>query len=107
MKKLCALFAAIGGFVAGVLFATKEGKKVRQEMAGKEPEEAAKVLGKAVKDAGEEAVIDVHYDAPAGQPFAVRLYQRMHGTVVGGISHEWIIPADQHRIYLPLLMRGY
>jgi hypothetical protein len=57
--------------------------------------------------AEEEVAIDIRYDAPTGESFAVRLYQRMYQPVVGGISHEWVIPADQHRIYLPLLMRGY
>ena len=55
--------------------------------------------------AAEETVIEVRYDALAGEPSEVRLYQLLHGTAVGGISHQWVIPTGDHRVYLPLLMR--
>jgi hypothetical protein len=54
----------------------------------------------------EEAAIGLRYDAPAGTAFGVRLYQRMHGEVMGGVVYEWLLPEEMHRIYLPAVTRG-
>jgi hypothetical protein len=55
--------------------------------------------------AAEEAVVDLRYDAHTGETFEVRLYQQMHGVVVGGVSYKWVIPAAEHRVYLPVVIR--
>ena len=57
--------------------------------------------------AAEKTVVDLHYDAYTGETFEVRVYQHMHGVVVGGVSYKWVIPTGEHRVYLPVVIRGY
>jgi hypothetical protein len=55
--------------------------------------------------ASEEAMVGLRYDAPAGTAFEVRLYQGIHGVVVGGASYAWVLPEEVFRIQLPVVMR--
>jgi hypothetical protein len=41
--------------------------------------------------AGEAVTVTLAFDAPAGQAFELRAYQRIHGLTVGGVAYQWLV----------------
>jgi hypothetical protein len=62
-------------------------------------------IGAIPMRAGEEATVTLRFDAPSGAAFELRLYSRVDGIVVGGITSAWTLPEADLRVYLPLVLR--